>query len=455
MINKSFARKLGVAFALLVLIAFICQSACACRAILMIGDGMGFKHVEMARNYKGSELAMETLPVKLAVSTYPYGGSYDPEKAWSDFEYVKNGATDSSAAATALSTGVKTNKGNTATDISKKNRLKTMSEIAAQNLVPLASGVVTTVPFSHATPACFVAHNESRDNYFAIAREMITSFGDGKGALGNTPTIEVIIGGGHPDWAKGYISIEEYEALKNGATGQGWTFVERKPGVNGAEALANAASRAKKLFGLFGGPGGVMEYRLANGSGANPENPPLAVMATAALNVLEKHKREKDGDKHGFFLMIEGGSIDKASHDNNADRLIGEMLDFDEAVAAVIKWINEKDPAWEETLLIVTADHETGYISREKGKFPDSPLQNPGVGIVPVAGLHFDWNSGGHTNCLVPLYAKGAYASELSKLAENTDPVRGAYLDNTQVFEALKNFIASAKPKESASQPAN
>ncbi len=193
---------------------------------------MGFKHMEIARNYLGVPLAMDGLPVKYACTTYEYGGNYSSSLAWSDFNYVKSGATDSASAATALSCGVKTDNGNIATSHNDAARLQTMSEYARE--LGLAAGVVSTVPFSHATPAAFVAHNNHRDNYTAIAREMITSYGDGKGARGNTPTIDVIIGGGHLYWASSYIGSGEYSALKSGTTGQGWTFVERSPGVNGA-----------------------------------------------------------------------------------------------------------------------------------------------------------------------------------------------------------------------------
>lgn len=432
-----FVKTVCLVFLLAGLVFVPCAQSSARRIILMIGDGMGFKHVEITRNYVGGPLAMEMLPLRYGCTTYEYGGSYSSSRAWSDFNYVKSGATDSASAATALSCGVKTDNGNIATSHNDVYRLETMTEYARQ--LGLVSGVVSTVPFSHATPAAFAAHNNHRNNYTAIAREMITSFGDGTGARGNTPTIEVIIGGGHPSWASGYIGTNEYNALKNGTTGQGWTFVERKPGVNGSVSLANAAAGATKLFGLFGGSGGNIEYRNANGMGANPENPTLAEMSLAALNVLERYKT-------GFFLMIEGGAIDWASHSNNVNQMIGEMIGFDQAVLAVSGWVSSVDPLWNDTLLIVTGDHETGYITRGAGVFPNVPLANPGAGILPTAGVHFVWNSTNHTNSLVPVFAKGVGSHLFAQYARNWDAGYGVYyLDNTEI-NAIMKLVAVPEP---------
>ncbi|MGQ9454245.1 MAG: alkaline phosphatase [Armatimonadota bacterium] len=437
MFARRFVKKFCLALLLVGWLFVPGTELSARRIILMIGDGMGFKHVEMTRNYVGSPLAMEMLPVRYGCTTYEYGGGYSSLRAWSDFNYVKSGATDSASAATALSCGVKTDNGNIATSHNDVYRLETMTEYARQ--LGLVSGVVSTVPFSHATPAAFVAHNNHRNNYTAIAREMITSFGDGIGARGNTPTIEVIIGGGHPSWAGGYIGVNEYNALKNGTTGQGWTFVERRPGVHGFVSLASAATSATKLFGLFGGSGGNIEYRNAYGTGANPENPTLAEMSIAALNVLERHET-------GFFLMIEGGAIDWASHSNNVNQMLGEMIGFDQAVLAVLGWVSSVDPMWSNTLLIVTGDHETGYITRGAGVFPDISLANPGAGVLPTAGVHFAWNSTGHTNSLVPVFAKGVGSHLFAQYARNWDAGYDVYyLDNTEINTIIR-LVAVPEP---------
>ena len=421
------------AILVVLLLSVYCGEAAAKRVILMVGDGMGYKHVEIARNYVGSPLAMETLPVKYGCTTWEYGGSYSSSQAWSSFSYVKSGATDSASAATALSCGVKTDAGNIATNHNDVSRLQTMTEYA--RLRWHASGVVSSVPFSHATPAAFAAHNNDRNNYGPIAREMVTSYGDQTGARGNTPTCEVVIAGGNRTWNAGYIGANEYNALKNGTTGQGWTFAERQAGVNGATSLANAASTATKLFGLYGGPGGNLEYRNANGSGQSIENPTLAGMSTAALTVLNRYA-------DGFFLMIEGGAVDWAAHGNNINQTIGEMIGFDQAVAAVMSWVDATDPTWSDTLLMVTGDHETGYITRGAGVFANVALANPGAGVLPVAGTHFAWNTTGHTNSLVPLYAKGSGSELFASYATSWDSGYATfYLDNTKINTVMKLAI--------------
>ena len=432
-------RTLAIRLAILILVIFIlCQipALAAKRVILMIGDGMGFKHVEAARNYLGRQLVMEQLPVKYACTTYEYGGSYNSAQASSNFSYLSGGATDSASAATSLSAGIKVDDGNIATSHSDTDRLVTMSEYVRMN--DKSAGVVSTVPFSHATPAAFASHNNDRNNYPAIAREMITTLGDGTGSRGNTPTLQLIIGGGHPSYASGYIGSAEYTALKDMSTGQGWKFIERKTGLDGATRLLSAASTNDKIFGLFGGSESNIPYRLADGSGADPENPTLADMASAALISLNH-------DPDGFFLMIEGGAIDKASHSNNINQMIGEMIGFDEAVDAVVDWIDATDPTWSDTLLIVTADHETGYLTRGTGILPNVALANPGAGVLPIAGTHFAWNSGGHTNSIVPLYAKGAGSVLFSQYATSHDSGYNInYLDNTKVNEVMRRASADA-----------
>lgn len=424
-----------VILTLVILSVFLAPVSAAKNVIIMIGDGMGFKHVEATRNYLGTTLVMESFPVKLAASTYMYGGSYNKKTAAKSFGYLNNGATDSAAAATALATGTKANSGNICTDNGDVNRLTNLTEYA--RTFNKATSVITMVPFSHATPAGFAAHNNDRGYTGAIAREMITTYGDGPGARGDTPTVDVIIGGGHPDYYGGYIDTAEYNALVNGTTGQGWTFVERETGVNGGTAIINASQSATKLFGLFGGSeGGDMPFRLADNSGQSSECPTLTQMAQAAINVLSD-------DPDGFLLMIEGGAIDHGSHNNNIDQMIGETIGFNEAVSAVVAWIDANDPTWTDTLLIVTADHETGYLSKGSGVKVNVALGNPGAGILPTSGVHYYWNSGGHTNSLVPVYAKGSGSELLTSYATSHDTLFNIdYLDNTNIFQTLYSAIA-------------
>jgi alkaline phosphatase len=138
--------------------------------------------------------------------------------------------------------------------------------------------------------------------------------------------------------------------------------------------------------------------------------PTLAEMARAALNVLDDHPR-------GFFLMIEGGAVDWAAHENQTGRMIEEWAGFHDAIQAVCDWV-EANGGWEENLVIVTADHETGYLQ-------------------PT----WAWRIKDHTNQMIPLFAKGSGADRLSARMRVTDPVRGPTLDNTDIGRVLLELL--------------
>jgi alkaline phosphatase len=153
--------------------------------------------------------------------------------------------------------------------------------------------------------------------------------------------------------------------------------------------------------------------------------PTLEEMTRAALNVL-------DDDPDGFVLMVEGGAVDWAGHANQSGRVIEEQIDFDDAVSAVVAWVNENSN-WGETLLIVTGDHETGYLTGPGSDPSWQPLANNGAGVLP--GM--EWHSGNHTNSLIPIFAKGDAARLLVSFADQIDPVRGRYVDNTEMARVV------------------
>jgi alkaline phosphatase len=164
----------------------------------------------------------------------------------------------------------------------------------------------------------------------------------------------------------------------------------------------------------------------------NNNVPTLAEMSLAAINVL-------DNDIHGFVLMIEGGAIDLAASYNQPGRLIEEQISFDQAVEAVATWV-ETNSSWVETLLIVTGDHETGYLWGPGSNPSWQPLVNNGIGILP--GMQFYFTN--HTNSLVAMYAKGEAAQRFETMVAGVDQVRGDYVDNTSIaqliFEVLKSY---------------
>jgi alkaline phosphatase len=148
-------------------------------------------------------------------------------------------------------------------------------------------------------------------------------------------------------------------------------------------------------------------------------------MTKAALNIL-------DNDEDGFFLLVEGGAVDWAGHGNQSGRVIEEQIDFNRSVEAVVKWVR-KNSNWRETLVIVTGDHETGYLSGPDSNPDWNPLVNNGTDVLP--GM--EWYSGSHTNQLIPFFAKGRGARRFMKKADEFDPQRGPYIDNIEIAEVL------------------
>jgi alkaline phosphatase len=414
--------------------------------IVMISDGWGYNQVDSASYYaygRAGGQVYSSFPFRSAMSTYeverpadncsPLG--YDPMLAWSNFAYVKAPcATDSASAATAMATGVKTYNGYLGVDVNGVPQWNIMQEAEAGGK---ATGVVTSVQFSHATPAGFIAHNISRNNYAAIANEMIYNSGT-----------DVIIGAGNPGFDDdGNTAVKDPKYVGGAATwndlvagtagndadGDGdfdaWTLIQTRQAF---QAMA-AGSTQSRVIGVPQVYTTLQQARSGNGN-ADPyvvpfttSVPTLVEMTQAALNVL-------DNDPDGFLLMVEGGAVDWAGHANQSGRLIEEQIDFDNAVVAVMDWV-QRNSNWGETLLIVTGDHETGYLTGPMDPMNPAwvPVVNNGSGVLP--GMQ--WNFGDHTNQLIPFYAKGDDGRWFNKLADLRDPVRGPYIDNTEIAQVI------------------
>lgn len=146
----------------------------------------------------------------------------------------------------------------------------------------------------------------------------------------------------------------------------------------------------------------------------------LATMSQGALNVLGQ-------GEDGFHLMIEGGAIDWAGHANDISSDIEEVREFNNAVEAVVAWV-EENSSWNETLLIVTADHETGYLSgADEGKVYNALRGEKG------AAPHHTYYSGDHTNMVVPFFFRGSASNDILGSVTGTDKVRGDVIDNVTV----------------------
>ncbi|WP_168211848.1 alkaline phosphatase [Ruania zhangjianzhongii] len=430
--------------------------------IYLVGDGMGFNQIDAGSMFQHGtsnyqfradpatgeiellpgevDPAYQDFPVQEAVATYQHGNSYDPDATWSDFSQALNSHTDSAAGGTALASGVRTFNGAIGLD-SCGRPVETVTERASAR--GMATGVVSSVPFSHATPASFVAHNPSRHNYHAIAQEMVAG-----------EDIDVVMGTGHPYFdgdgeerdAPDFEFVDEttYEQLSSGDSG--FEYISEHEAF---ADLATADETPERLFGLAEVGAGLQYDRSGpdrdeNGDpvpGALPyEAPPvesvpdLSVMAAGALNVLD------DASEEGLFLMVEGGAIDANGHANRLNRMIEEQLSFNETIETVIEWV-ERESSWSETLVVVTADHETGYLAGT-GSDPTWEPISGAEGELPGA----EWNTSGHSNHLVPVFARGVGAEEIGARATAQDPVRGEYLENVDIARTI--FAAWGEPLE-------
>ena len=410
---------------------------------------------------------------------------YDPRTRWSQFEnafandYLDpsrnyTSYTDSAAAGTALMAGRKTANGRINMDWTGQSELRTIAQIALDQ--GRSAGAVASVMASHATPAAVIAHNISRNNYADIFNEMLAS------------DLDVIMGGGHPMYDSSGNAVtpedeaayrfvggsETLTALKSEEGFNGFTFIETKADF---AALARGAIDVERVVGIAQTPNTLQASRedlgdadTPSGMALNPIVPDLATMSQGALNVLSKNE-------DGFFLMIEGGAVDWMGHANNMPRFIEEQIDFNLAVDAVIAWV-ETHSSWDETLLIVTSDHETGGIWGE-GTWTNSvgaavaedssrealsaarfnpqddafnaflAVQDRGAGNMPG----YQFASRNHTNELVPLWAIGQGSETFAEFTR-TD-VRAAdlwgeaydwngdYVDNTVVFQVMDRAFGS------------
>ncbi|MBE0663472.1 MAG: alkaline phosphatase [Bacteroidales bacterium] len=428
--------------------------------IVFIGDGMGFNHVDAASIYLFGETGNMEFEgrewQKLAQASYPAfirmdsvkiaAGGYNPRAVWSDTAYLRKDYTDSGAAGTALATGRKTYNGAIGMGVNA-DTLKNLTRFAKEK--GKAAGVVTSVQISHATPAAFSAHNKSRSNYEQIARQQILQ-----------STLDVLMGCGHPMYTNDGIIAEADFRYLGGAelwsqldgTEPATTFmVENQqyilPDISGDgepdawtlitdstkfAAIASGQNLPARLLGIPQVRSTLQQSRSGNEEiipfqrPFTPGVPSLEQMTMAAVNVLNQNS-------NGFFLMVEGGAIDWAGHDNHPGRMIEEMDDFNNTIKAVVDWV-EKNSSWDETLIVVTSDHETGMLWGESdGANVLTTIKNNGKGQLPA----MNWFSDDHTNALVPVYIRGKGSEIFNFLADETDPVRGPFVQNTEIAQGI------------------
>lgn len=319
--------------------------------IFMIGDGMGFNAVTLTEYlysetlYEG-KLAMHYLPVQSAQTTYS----------------ASDDTTDSAAGGTALACGYKTANGVVGKTKDKKENLRSNLELAAEK--GKSTGIISTTSVTDATPASFTAHADTRADQENIAAQQLAKLADG--------TLDLALGGG----AQYYASENNAQALS----------LATKAGLTYTGDWQQAKDAALPLAGLFAED--LLDTKNA---------PSLSAMTDLALTLLGQ-------DENGFFLMIEGSQIDKGGHKNNIEYESEELYEFDRAVSVAMRYV----ALHPDTLLLVTADHETGGL-----RLP------PALSEETIDKVCYDTT--GHSGYQVPVYAVGYQTERLSGPLENTD----------------------------------
>ena len=437
--------------------------------ILFIGDGNGFNsEIHGTYYHTGEGLGGESyhkFPVVLGSATFMVHKHSDGTAVWDPLtepeknqgyvskEFWKNmdGAkwrptntevTDSGASATAINTGIKTLN----SYVSKNAKGENLENFADLNYkVGRAVGIVSTDQISHATPAASSAHNINRNNYAEIGKEQIDEL-----------PLTVLIGSGHPCYNNGkaidkkpeeldYKFVggrEVWDAVSKNDGYKGWTFIDDRPQFAELAAATpdKKADLPKKLLGICRTTGDVPAVdgcihdpnftAQHYGQEAVDHIPTLAEMTLATLNIVSQNE-------NGFYCMIEGGNIDHANHSNDAAKSAREHVGLANAIDAAIEWV-EKYSSWDETLMIVTADHETGQIWGE-GTYDDlndnrkwdkedeflgfQPIPKTEKGKVPA----IQYGTGSHTNALVPVYIKGAGAELAYYFVRGNDKKAGEF----------------------------
>ncbi len=313
--------------------------------ILLIGDGMGVSHVYAAMTANRGKLNMTQMPFV----------------GFSQTQSAKNYVTDSGAGGTALATGVRTYNGALAVD-TNKIAIPTILEITKSN--GYATGLVSTTSITDATPASFIAHQPNRNMQEEIAADFVGS------------DIDVFIGGGR-----------KY-------------FIERKDKRNLLDELRknnyhvyNSLSDAPNL-----NSGKLAILTADKNNDVYPKRGDMLPEATEkAINILKSNTK-------GFFLMVEGSLIDGGGHNNNTEYAVQETLDFDRAIGKALEFASSN----RETLVIITADHETGGMALIDGDISTGKIVG---GFVTKR----------HTGVMVPVFAYGAGAEAFSGVYKNTD----------------------------------
>lgn len=318
---------------------------------------------------------------QLAMQGFPYKTTVETCSASAQI-------TDSAAAATALATGVRTTNGVVGMD-TELNELTTIVDIA--HGLGKSTGILATEELYGATPMGFSGHASARGKSY----ELIQSAADSSNV----------------NLFASYVIAPQYQSILQEA---GYEKIDN------VDAISEATS--DRIFGSYAIEAG-QESMTANGSITAFDR-----LVTEALEYLSE-------DPDGFFLMAEGSHIDHGGHNNNICYMLEELIAFDDAVQAVLEWAKDRD----DTVVIVTADHETGgFILDGDATHEDlqSVYENGGMG-----GCYM-WTTGGHTATDVNCYINGADI-DFKEYSFGTN----GRIKNTDVFEIMKFLVTGEKEK--------
>ncbi|MEL7237703.1 MAG: alkaline phosphatase, partial [Planctomycetota bacterium] len=360
-------------------------------------------------------------------------------KGFAGYEWHRRTAPDSAGTMSQFMTGVRTYNGGLNVD-GLGRPVRSLAEVA--KAAGKRVGVVASVPFSHATPAAGGgAHNVDRNNYHAITGEMLRS-----------GTLDVIAGPSHPEYGNDgrpmkpnykFISPTDWAGVKLGVMaddfGNTWKFIDDTDAI---VAMAEGDTPDKLIMiprvlstlqqerptDARDEENNPAPWSTAPGDDPHTANlPTLSQLAAAALNAV-------DDDPDGFFLVIEGGAVDWAMHANQTGRMIEEYMDFDAAVAMVSGYLDAgtNGHTWDNTLVVVTADHDHLLVGPDGATVPFQPVTDNGPGKLPG----YRWMSGSHSNRLVPVFVRGPGMDRVAALATKED----RFSDGTYEFGVGRYF---------------